>query len=61
MIQGQRGSIDTLLTVSHTSPVVMAAVEHVTKDGGVSVIGVTIIAEFVRGGGGERAGVVRAR
>ena len=45
MIQGQGGSIHTLITISHTNHVVMAAVEHVTKDGGVSVLGATIVAE----------------
>ena len=45
MIEGQGGSIHTLVTISHPNSVVMAALAHVTKDGGVSVLGVTIIAE----------------
>eukprot|EP00966_Prymnesium_polylepis_P022528 518366-Prymnesium_polylepis.1 len=45
MIEGQGGSIHTLITVSHPNQTAVAALGHVTKDGGVSVLGATIIAE----------------
>eukprot|EP00966_Prymnesium_polylepis_P288047 6653115-Prymnesium_polylepis.1 len=45
MIEGQGGSIHTLITVSHPNQTAMAALGHVTKDGGVSVLDATIIAE----------------
>ena len=45
MIQGSSESIHTLITISHPSQIVMAALGHVTKDGTVSVLGATIVAE----------------
>ena len=45
MIQGQSESIHTLITISHTNQVVMAALGHVTKDGAVSVLGSVIVCE----------------
>ena len=45
MIEGKSGSIHTLITISHPNQTAMAALNHVTKDGGISVLGAVIIAE----------------
>jgi hypothetical protein len=45
MIEGWGGTIHGLITVSHPNVMVMAALEHVTQGGDVSVLGAAIIAE----------------